>query len=60
MEIPNLSDKLERWLHSFTQQAILARNEPQIRAAEEEWQRRGRPDVVPREREKWEHKGGGE
>ena len=53
MDIPNLRDKSDDWLISFTEQAVLARNEPQIRAAEEEWERRGRPDVVPRVREQY-------
>lgn len=56
VNVPELHDKPDRWLHSFTQQAILSHNEPQIEAADEEWRRRGRPDVVPRERDKWEFK----
>ncbi len=47
-EIPDLRDKDDRWLTSFTEEAVLARNERNIAAAEEEWQRRDRPDVVPR------------
>jgi len=57
LEELTLRDKTDQWLYSFTQQAILTRNEPQIRAADDEWRRRGRPDVVPRERAKWESKG---
>ena len=52
-EIPDLRDKDERWLTSFTEEAVLARNERNIAAAEEEWQRRDRPDVVPRIREQF-------
>ncbi len=52
-DIPDLGDKSDNWLVSFTQQAILARNEQQVEAADEEWRRRGRDDVVPREIEKW-------
>lgn len=52
-EIPDLGDKDERWLTSFTEEAVLARNERNIAAAEEEWQRRDRPDVVPRIREQF-------
>ncbi len=47
-EIPDLRDKPDSWLTSFTEEAVLARNERNIAAAEEEWQRRDRPDVVPR------------
>jgi len=52
-EIPDLRDKDERWLTSFTEEAVLARNERNIAAAEEEWRRRDRPDVVPRIREQF-------
>ena len=52
-EVPDLRDKDERWLTSFTEEAVLARNERDIAAAEEEWQRRDRPDVVPRIREQF-------
>ncbi len=52
-EIPDLRDKDDRWLTSFTEEAVLARNERNIAAAEEEWQRRDRPDVVPRIREQF-------
>ena len=52
-EIPDLRDKDDRWLTSFTEEAGLARNERNIAAAEEEWQRRDRPDVVPRIREQF-------
>jgi hypothetical protein len=52
-EIPDLRDKDERWLTSFTEEAVLARNERDIAAAEEEWRRRDRPDVVPRIREQF-------
>ena len=52
-EIPDLRDKSDRWLTSFTEEAVLARNERNIAAAEEEWQRHGRPDVVPRIREQF-------
>ena len=52
-EIPDLRGKDERWLTSFTEEAVLARNERNIAAAEEEWQRRDRPDVVPRIREQF-------
>ena len=52
-EIPDLRDKDERWLTIFTEEAVLARNERNIAAAEEEWQRRDRPDVVPRIREQF-------
>ena len=52
-EIPDLRDKDERWLTSFTEEVVLARNERNIAAAEEEWQRRDRPDVVPRIREQF-------
>ena len=52
-EMPDLRDKDERWLTSFTEEAVLARNERNIAAAEEEWQRRDRPDVVPRIREQF-------
>ncbi len=45
-EIPDLRDKPDSWLTSFTEEAVLARNERNI-AAEEEWQRRDRPNVVP-------------
>lgn len=51
--IPDLTDKDDRWLTSFTEEAVLSRNEENIVAAEEEWQRRGRPDVVPRIREQF-------
>ena len=53
MEIPDLRDKEDRWLTAFTEEAVLARNERNIAAAEEEWQRRDRPDVVPRIREQF-------
>jgi hypothetical protein len=52
-EIPRLDNKDENWLTSFTHQAVLSRNEPQMRAADEQWRRRGRPDVVPRVREQF-------
>ena len=52
-EIPDLRDKDERWLTSFTEEAVLARNEQNIVAAEEEWRRRDRPDVVPKIREQF-------
>ncbi len=52
-ETPDLRDKEERWLISFTEEAVLARNERDIAAAEEEWRRRDRPDVVPRIREQF-------
>ena len=52
-EVPDLRDKDERWLTSFTEEAVLARNERNIAAAEEEWQRRDKPDVVPRIREQF-------
>ena len=52
-EIPDLRDKDDRWLTIFTEEAVLARNERNIAAAEEEWQRRDRPDVVPRIREQF-------
>ena len=52
-EIPDLGDKDERWLTSFTEEAVLARNERNIAAAEEEWRRRDRPDVVPKIREQF-------
>ncbi len=52
-EVPDLRDKDDRWLTSFTEEAVLARNERNIAAAEEEWQRRDRPDVVPRIREQF-------
>jgi hypothetical protein len=52
-EIPDLRDKDERWLTSFTEEAVLARNERDIAAAEEEWRRRDRPDVVPSIREQF-------
>ena len=52
-EIPDLRDKDDRWLTSFTEEAVLARNERNIAAAEEEWQRRDRPNVVPSIREKF-------
>ena len=51
-EIPDLRDKDERWLTSFTEEVVLARNERNI-AAEEEWRRRDRPDVVPKIREQF-------
>ncbi|MGH3145568.1 MAG: hypothetical protein ACRDTR_07160 [Rubrobacter sp.] len=51
--VPELRDEPDNYLHSFTQQAILAQNEEQVADADEEWQRRGRPDVVPREKKKW-------
>ncbi len=51
--VPDLTDKTDNWLISFTQQAILARNEQQVEAAGQEWHRRGRDDVMPREMEKW-------
>ena len=52
-DIPDLRDKSDSWLTSFTEEAVLARNEENIAAAEEEWQRRDRPDVVPRIREQF-------
>jgi hypothetical protein len=52
-EIPDLRDKADSWLTSFTEEAVLARNERAIAAAEEEWQRRDRPDVVPSIREQF-------
>jgi hypothetical protein len=52
-EIPDLKDKTDRWLTSFTEEAVLARNEQHIAAAEEEWRRRDRPNVVPRIREQF-------
>ncbi len=52
-EVPDLRDKDERWLTSFTEEAVLARNERNIAAAEEEWRRRDRPDVVTRIREQF-------
>jgi hypothetical protein len=52
-EIPDLRDKADGWLTSFTEEAVLARNERNIAAAEEEWQQRDRPDVVPRIREQF-------
>jgi hypothetical protein len=52
-EIPDLKDKAERWLTSFTEEAVLARNERHIAAAEEEWRRRDRPDVVRSIREQF-------
>lgn len=52
-EIPRLDDKDENWLTSFTHQAVTTSNGPQIRAADEEWRRRGRPDVVSRVREQF-------
>jgi hypothetical protein len=52
-EIPDLSDKADSWLISFTEEAVLARNERHIAAAEEEWRRRDKPDVVPRIREQF-------
>ena len=52
-EIPDLRDKDERWLTSFTEEAVLARNERNIAAVEEEWRRRDRPDVVPSIREQF-------
>ena len=52
-EVPDLRDKTDSWLTSFTEEAVLARNERNIAAAEEEWRRRDRPDVVPRIREQF-------
>jgi hypothetical protein len=52
-EVPDLRDKADSWLISFTEEAVLARNERHIAAAGEEWQRRDRPDVVPRIREQF-------
>jgi hypothetical protein len=52
-EIPDLRNKDERWLTSFTEEAVLARNEQNIAAAEEEWRRRDRPDVVASIREQF-------
>jgi hypothetical protein len=52
-EVPDLRDRDDRWLTIFTEEAVLARNERNIAAAEEEWQRRDRPDVVPRIREQF-------
>jgi hypothetical protein len=52
-EIPDLRDKDERWLTSFTEEAVLARNERHIAAADEEWRRRDRPDVVRSIREQF-------
>ena len=52
-EVPDLRDKDERWLTSFTEEAVLARNERNIAAVEEEWRRRDRPDVVPSIREQF-------
>jgi hypothetical protein len=52
-EIPDLRDKDDRWLTIFTEEAVLARNERNIAAAEEEWQRRDRPNVVPSIREQF-------
>jgi hypothetical protein len=53
VEIPDLRDKADSWLTSFTEEAVLARNEQHIAAADEEWRRRGRSDVVPRIREQF-------
>jgi hypothetical protein len=52
-EIPDLRDKPDSWLTSFTEEAVLARNESHIAAAEGEWRRRGKPDVVPKIREQF-------
>lgn len=52
-EIPDLRNKDDRWLTIFTEEAVLARNERNIAAAEEEWQRRDRPNVVPSIREQF-------
>jgi hypothetical protein len=52
-EVPDPRDKDERWLTSFTVEAVLARNERNIATAEEEWQRRDRLDVVPRIRKQF-------
>ena len=52
-ENPRLDDKDENWLTSFTHQAVTTRNGPQIQAADEEWSRRGKPEVVPRVREQF-------
>ena len=52
-EIPDLRDKSDSWLTSFTEEAVLARNERNIAAAEEEWQRRDRPNVVQTIREQF-------
>ncbi len=52
-EVPDFRDKDDRWLTSFTEEAVLARNEEHIAAADEEWRRRGRPDVVQRIREQF-------
>ncbi len=52
-EVPDLRDKDDRWLTIFTEEAVLARNERDIAAAEEEWQRRDRPNVVPSIREQF-------
>ncbi len=52
-EIPELRDKDDNWLTSFTEEAVLARNEQHIAAVEEEWRRRGRPDVVSYVREQF-------
>ncbi len=35
-EIPDLRDKADGWLTSFTEEAVLARNEQHIAAADEE------------------------
>jgi hypothetical protein len=52
-DIPDLRDKSDSWLTSFTEEAVLAHNESHITAADEEWRRRDRPDVVPRTREQF-------
>ena len=52
-EIPDLTDKDDSWLTSFTEEAVLSRHEENIAAAEEEWRRRDRPDVVPRIRDQF-------
>lgn len=52
-QIPRLDDRDEKWLTSFTHQAVTTRNGPQIRAADEEWRRRGRPEVVSRVRDQF-------
>ena len=52
-EIPRLDDKDGNWLTAFTHQAVTTHNGPQIRAAEEEWRRRDRPEVVDRVREEF-------
>ena len=52
-DILRLDDKDENWLTLFTHQAVTVRNGQQIRAADVEWCRRGRPEVVPRVREQF-------